>query len=93
MSNAFKGILILIAISHLILIVIPVLETLYSSITKKNKMFWCAFLIFLPFVGAAIFHFRYRSSIFQEDSHTTKRAVIDAEKQTYSQYGKNYKDH
>ena len=44
MSNALKGILILLAISHFMLIVIPVLNTLYASISKKSKMFWCAFL-------------------------------------------------
>jgi hypothetical protein len=87
MSSALKGLLILIAISHFMLIVIPVLNTLCASISKKSKLFWCAFLIFLPFVGAAIFHFRYRDSLFQEESHTTKRALIEAEKQKYSQYG------
>ena len=86
MSNALKGFLILLAISHFMLIVIPVLNTLYASISKKSKMFWCAFLIFIPFVGAAVFHFRYRASLFQEESHTTKRALIKAEKQKYSQY-------
>jgi hypothetical protein len=86
MSSALKGILILIAISHFMLIVIPVLNTLYASISKKSKLFWCAFLIFLPFVGAAVFHFRYRNSLFQEESHTTKRALIEAEKQKYSQF-------
>jgi hypothetical protein len=86
MSSALKGMLILIAISHFMLIVIPVLNTLYASISKKSKLFWCAFLIFLPFVGAAVFHFRYRNSLFQEESHTTKRALIEAEKQKYSQF-------
>lgn len=84
MSNALKGILILVAILHFILIVVPVLETLYASISKKSKMFWCAFLILLPFAGAAIFHFRYRASLFQEDSHTTKRAMIEAEKKIFT---------
>jgi len=87
MSSALKGVLILMAIAHVMLIVIPVLNTLYASISRKSKLFWCAFLIFLPFVGAAIFHFRYRDSLFQEESHTTKRALIEAEKQKYSQYG------
>jgi hypothetical protein len=69
------------------LIFVPVLNTLCASISKKSKLFWCAFLIFLPFVGAAIFHFRYRDSLFQEESDTTKRALIEAERQKHSQYG------
>ena len=93
MSNALKGVLILIAVSHLMLIVIPVLNTLYSSISRKSKAFWCSFLIFLPFVGVGIFHYRYRVSLFQEESHDTKRALIQAEKQKYSQYGNDNKNH
>ena len=87
MSNALKGVLILIAVSHLMLITVPVLNTLYASISRKSKIFWCAFLIFLPFVGVGIFHFRYKDSLFQEESHTTKRALIEAERQKHSQYG------
>jgi Ca2+/H+ antiporter len=86
MSNALKGVLILIAISHSILIVVPVLDTLYSSISRKSKLLWCAFLIFLPYIGAAIFHFRYRASLFQEENHETRRAQIEAERQKHSQY-------
>ena len=86
MSNALKGVLILIAISHLILIVVPVLDTLYSSISRKSKLLWCSFLIFLPYIGAAFFHFRYRASLFQEETHETKRAQIEAERQKHSQY-------
>jgi len=89
MSNALKGVLILIAISHVMLIIIPVLNTLYASISQKSKLLWCAFLILLPFIGAAIFHFRYRASLFQEEDHKTKRALIKAERQKYSQYGNN----
>ena len=86
MNSAIKGVLILIGISHIILIIIPVLDTLYASISKRSKLLWCAFLIFLPCVGAAVFHFRYKASLFQEESHTTKRALIEAEKQKHSQY-------
>ena len=93
MSNAIKGVLILIAITHFMLIVIPIVNTLYASISRKSKMFWCAFLIFLPFVGVALFHFRYRVSLFQEESHETKRALIEAERQKYSQYGNDDKNH
>ncbi len=89
MSNALKGVLILIAVSHFMLIIIPVLNTIYASISIKSKAFWCAFLIFLPFVGIGIFHFRYRDSLFQDESDDRKRDLIRMEKQKYSQYGKD----
>ena len=89
MSNAWKGVLIFVAVSHFMLIVIPVLNTLYASISNKSKLFWCSFLIFLPYIGAAIFHFRYRDSLFQEEDHKTKHALIKAERQKYSQYDNN----
>ena len=93
MSNALKGILIVIAIAHFFLIVVPITNTLCASISKKSKLAWCAFLLFLPFVGAAIFHFRYRDSIFQEEDHKTKRALIEAERQKHSQYGNDNQNH
>jgi len=93
MSSALKGVLILVGISHLMLVIIPVLNTLYASISAKSKLLWCAFLIFLPFVGVAIFHFRYRSSLFQEESDETRRNLIKMEKQKYSQYGNDDKNH
>ena len=93
MSSALKGILIVLGISHFMLIVIPILNTLYSSISAKSKLFWCSFLLFLPFIGAAVFHFKYRASLFQEEGHETKRALIEAERQKYSQYGGDDKNH
>ena len=93
MSNALKGILILIGISHFMLVVIPILNTLYASISAKSKLFWCSFLIFLPFIGVAIFHFRYKASLFQEADHETRRTLIKMEKQKYSQYGNDDKHH
>lgn len=93
MSNALKGILILLGVSHAILIVIPILNTLYASISAKSKVVWCSFLLFLPFIGVAIFHFRYRTSLFQEESHETKRALIASERQKYSQYGNDDSSH
>ena len=57
MSNALKGVLILIAVSHFMLIIIPVLNTIYASISIKSKAFWCAFLIFLPLLELVFFTF------------------------------------
>ena len=87
MSSAVKGVLILLAIVHLFLILIPLMNTLQSSISRRSKLFWSAFLLLLPFVGAAIFHFFFRASVFQEESHETKRAYIEAERKRHSLYG------
>ena len=84
MNNALKGILILICISHFMRIIIPILNTLYASISGKSKLFWCSFLFFLPFIGIAIFHFRYRVSLFQGENYKTRRSLIEMEKQKYS---------
>ena len=89
MSNALKGILIVFGIAHLLLVVIPVLNTLYASISAKSKLLWCSFLLLVPFIGVALFHFRYKVSMFQDESHETKRAIIEAERQKHSQYGNN----
>ena len=86
MSDALKGVLILLTIAHVILIAVPFTNTLFAPISKKSRAAWCAFLLFLPFVGAAIFHFRYRDSLFQEESHETKRAMIEAERERHSLY-------
>jgi hypothetical protein len=88
-SNALKGVLILVAVSHFMLIIIPVLNIIYASISIKSKAIWCAFLIFLPFFGIGVFHFRYKDSLFQDESDDRKRDLIRMEKQKYSQYGKD----
>ena len=64
MDSAVIGFLGLLGIAHLLLIVIPLGTTLKASISIQSKLAWCAFLIFLPFIGAALFHFRYRTSLF-----------------------------
>jgi len=65
MSNALIGFLVLFGISHLLLIAIPIINTLKASISGKSKTFWCLFLLLLPFLGVAAFHYRYKSSLFQ----------------------------
>ena len=64
MSNALIGFLILFGISHFLLVVIPITNTLQASISRKSKIFWCLFLLFAPLLGVAVFHFRYKSSLF-----------------------------
>lgn len=64
MDSAIIGFLVLFGIVHLLLIAIPVGTTLHSPISMQSKLLWCAFLIFLPIVGAALFHYRYRTGLF-----------------------------
>ncbi len=69
MDSAVIGFLFLFGIVHLLLVAVPLGSTLRSQISLKSKLLWCAFLVFLPFVGAAYFHFRYRSSLFLGKSY------------------------
>ena len=64
MDKAIVGVLAVFGILHLLLIVVPISTTLRASISAKGKIFWCAFLVLLPFIGVAYFHFRFRSSLF-----------------------------
>jgi hypothetical protein len=64
MDKALTGFLIVFGILHLLLIVVPLSTTLHATISTYSKICWSAFLIFLPFIGIAVFHFRFRSSLF-----------------------------
>jgi hypothetical protein len=64
MDKAIVGFSIVFGVLHLLLIVVPISTTLRASISAKSKIFWCAFLVTLPFIGVAFFHFRFRSSLF-----------------------------
>ena len=64
MDRALVGLLVVFGILHLLLIAVPVGAALRAPISSISKAFWCAFLVTLPFIGVAIFHFRYRSSLF-----------------------------
>jgi hypothetical protein len=64
MDKALLGFLIVFGIIHFLLIVIPVIKTLEANITTKSKLTWCGLLIFLPLIGAAILHYRYKIGLF-----------------------------
>ena len=64
MDKALTGFLIVFGILHLLLIVVPINTTLHAAISAYSKICWSAFLIFMPFIGVAVFHFRFRSSLF-----------------------------
>ena len=65
MGKELIGFLTLSGIAHFLLIAVPIIDTLQASISWKSKIFWCLFLLFLPLLGVAIFHFRYKTSLFQ----------------------------
>jgi len=64
MANALTGFLVVFGILHLLLVVIPITTTLRASISGKSKLLWCVFLVLLPLIGVALFHFRFRTSLF-----------------------------
>ncbi len=74
MGNALLGFLIVFSVFHLLLVAIPIMNTLKGSISGKSKLFWCLFLILLPFIGAATFHFRYRASLFHVKTYEISAA-------------------
>jgi glucan phosphoethanolaminetransferase (alkaline phosphatase superfamily) len=64
MDKALIGFLVIFMILHLLLVVVPITTTLRANISGESKILWCAFLALLPFIGVALFHFRFRSSLF-----------------------------
>lgn len=65
MSDALVGFLIFAGIIHFFLVLIPVIGTIKSVISVQSKLAWCLFLLLLPLVGVAVFHYYFRSSIFR----------------------------
>ena len=64
MDKALIGFLVILGISHLLLVVVPITTTLRTSITGRSKILWCTFLVCLPLIGIALFHFRFKTSLF-----------------------------
>ena len=65
MDSVLIGFLVIFGILHLLLIAVPLGTTLKAPVSRRSKLAWSAFLVCLPFVGVAWFHFRYRSSLFR----------------------------
>ena len=74
MDNALIGFIIIFGTFHLLLVVIPIINTLRASISATSKILWCIFLVLLPFIGVAFFHFRFRSSLFQGKAYERSTA-------------------
>ncbi len=74
MDNALMGFLVVFGAFHLILVAIPITNTLQASISGTSKLFWSLFLMLLPLIGVAIFHFRYRTSLFHGKTYEISAA-------------------
>ena len=74
MDSALVGFLVVFGAFHILLVAVPITNTLQAPISVKSKIFWCLFLIFLPLIGVAIFHFKYRASLFRGKTYEISAA-------------------
>lgn len=74
MDTALIGFLVIFIPIHVFLIAIPVTNTLRATISAKSKVLWCGFLLFIPLIGAAVFHFKYKTSLFQGKAYKISAA-------------------
>ena len=84
MDTAVIGFLVVFVPIHVLLVVVPITNTIRSSISSNSKWFWCAFLVFLPVIGVVVFHFLFRSSLFQGKSYEISAAEERARSGTLS---------
>jgi hypothetical protein len=74
MSKALIGFLAVVGIIHLILVVIPIKDTVQAPISVKSKLVWCLFLILLPIIGAFVFHRWFKSGAYQGKNYEISAA-------------------
>ena len=79
MDTALIGFLVIFIPIHVLLITIPITHTLRAAISTKSKILWCGFLLFIPYnrgsiIGAAVFHFKYKTSLFQGKAYEISAA-------------------
>ena len=74
MSQALIGFISVVLIIHLILIAVPLRDTLRSGISTVSKTLWCLFLLLLPIVGAVVFHYRFRSGLYHGPAYERSAA-------------------
>jgi len=84
MSKAWIGFLGISLVFHVLLIAIPIANTLRAAISAKSKALWCGFLILFPFVGAGVFHFKFRESLFLGKKYERSAAEERASSGTFS---------
>ena len=69
MSPAIIGLLSFIGLIHAAVVFVPVVETIKARISPQSKLVWCLFLLLVPLIGVALFHYRYRSSVFRGEKY------------------------
>ena len=74
MGSALIGLLVVFGGGHLILIIVPLINTLRASISVTSKLIWCAFLVLIPFVGVYVFHRKFASSLFHGQGYEVSAA-------------------
>jgi hypothetical protein len=74
MDNALIGFLVVFGFLHFLLVVIPVMNVLQTKISIKSKLAWCGVILFLPLIGVAIMHFRYKTGLFQGKAYEVSAA-------------------
>ena len=84
MNKSLIGFITVVGIFHLFLIVIPVKDTLQAPISVKSKIFWCCFLVFLPIIGAVVFHRQFKSGAYQGKNYEISAAEERARSGTFS---------
>jgi hypothetical protein len=89
MSKEIIGILAVAGIFHLILVIVPVMNTLRASISSKSKLIWCAFLVLLPFIAVTFFHFRFKSGLYQGKAYEPASSDIGGPSSGFSRHDKN----
>jgi hypothetical protein len=89
MSKAVIGVFAIVSIFHLLLVIVPIMNVLRASISPKSKLSWCLFLVLLPFIGVAVFHFCFRSSLFQDKGYEPTSQDLGAPPSGFSREDKD----
>ncbi len=74
MDTAIMGFLAIFIPIHVLFVAIPVRDTLRATISTNSKMLWCGFLLFVPLIGAALFHYKYKTGLFQGGTYEISAA-------------------
>ncbi len=64
------------------------MNTLRVSISVKSKSIWCAFLVLLPFIGVAFFHFRFKPSLYQGKTYEPTSQDLDGPQSGFTRHDK-----
>ena len=89
MSKAVVGGLFVILIFHALLVAVPLWQTLRARISNRSKAIWSLFLILVPFIGAGIFHYRFRSSLFEGKAYEPRSEDVGGPPSEFSRDDKN----